>query len=168
MIYIGAGPPPPPETTSPNFVKGDQLSPLSGKAYSRGDDDYGDETEQERRKRLSSGKFKQDGGVLGRLGFEAGSSEAKGKVQPQAVQPIGVESQEARQSDPDFLLTDPASAIQTDSTRTPAVEAEGRRSEELEILDSAEKKNKFWKPKARARRLSKARSDYEGDTRVGD
>lgn len=166
MIYIGA---PKTALTSPTSTLGraGPSSPLigtgfidapdTGKTGVKEEEEEEEEEEERRRKRLSMGKFKQEGGILGRLGFEE-TDTSNARLAGEEVEVIQVQP-----ADQDV----PASAVEQYETLLPAPEEpEGRASEEMELLGSADRKSRFWQGKGRARRSSKAASDFEDDARV--
>lgn len=128
----------------------------SGVEYREGMMDGEEEDELAKRKRLSSGKFKQDGGILGRLGFEGSDGVP--------VHPGSVDEEEGPSSD----LAEPAEiAAERYEALDPAPEEpDAPGGSGIEFLESAEKKNKFWIGRRRTRKASKSASDFEDDARV--
>ena len=166
MIYVGPTRVPPTLPTSASGMAGPS-SPLTRVGF--GDpgidvgDDYGlkgDGDAELNKKRLSSGQFRQDGGILGRLGFETND------VSELPVERDG--SEEPPRQDAAISQEPLAAAEKYEILATAPEEPEGRVSEEMELFESAEKKNKFWIGRRRSRRMSKATSDVEDDARVSD
>ena len=102
--------------------------------------------------RPSSDEYKQEGGILGRLNFESLSQRPAQEDGDQLHPWLGAASQDERAAERDSVI-----AVDKEEAEAP------RTSEEVEVLESAEKKSKFWRGKGRIRRMSKARSEIEDD-----
>ena len=114
---------------------------------------------EERAVKVSSGEFRQEGGILGRLGFEDDSV-------PKSRESLWIDTTPRRPSvdqAPTMYLQEPAHVTEPLTSEAAPEERSNRTSEEVEILESVEKKQKFWK---RPRRLSKAFSDAEDELQV--
>lgn len=129
--------------------------------------------------RVSSGEFEQEGGILGKLGFEGRVKSRENSWIDVRVSP-GVSPnlpKTEKEGTPNVFETPFKQAIAPksdgDSVPQGGVEDEGagyndgdlnkaRPSDEIEVLESAEKKQKFWKG-IRGRRASRAASDIEDE-----
>jgi len=126
--------------------------------------------------RVSSVEFEQEGGILGRLGFEGrvrsrDNSWIDVRVSPgvsphvegteREVMPNAFETPLVTASDDRADDGDPAQAGKENRGDEQNM-AGGRPSDEIEVLESAEKKQKFWKG-IRNRRQSRAASDIEDE-----
>ena len=122
-----------------------------------------------RQRRVSSGEWKQDGGILGRLNFEfAGEGEGDRVSSAEAVDaspPIGSLEKHGHENVEDVSLYGSVSSVvlvdnkNFSSGATEQNTGKGR-PEEVEQLASPYKA-RFWKGKARARRPSKTMSEVD-------
>ncbi|ODN92688.1 hypothetical protein L198_05482 [Cryptococcus wingfieldii CBS 7118] len=175
--YADFTPPPVPALSLPALgsKEGYQSSPLLNKTpSSTGDQEKG-------KSRTNSGVFKQDGGLLGKLNFERGDRERKVsnssfilKVEPE-LKP----SPPRRSSVPGTPSEEGESLVVIDSRdlspekdeKTPeskhplstSVMTHDSQQEEdpMEVLESAEKKHKFWKSKGKVNRHSRVMSESQ-------
>lgn len=130
--------------------------------------------------RPSSGIFKQDGGILGKLNFED-EGDRKRKMSNsswmkdvEGLESSGSLSERQNASISNFILPLESSPVVTSSSRaiTPdpnsnqrqplvSTTSGGSKWEEdpVEILESAEKKHRFWKGKGKSNRHSRVMSD---------
>jgi hypothetical protein len=160
MIYIGKS----------KLPVQEPISPGGGYALSSTEVDVHGKTEQDMgRTRLSSGDFKQAGGILGKLTFEDSSPQQPGAA---VSQDQNRRSSQDRDGDPGIWLLKVLSRNEASQGTDCVVmtekkeedDSEGKRSEEMEILESAEKKGRFWSGKPKARRVSQGgESDMEDD-----
>ncbi|ORX38543.1 hypothetical protein BD324DRAFT_607985 [Kockovaella imperatae] len=110
--------------------------------------------------RPRSQEYLQEGGILGRLNFEMGSSHL-GLDQTRAgglnswLTPLDQGSKE--HEDEAFVIVE-----------SPPAEPSSRPSDEVEVLDSGEKKQKFWKGIGRNRRSSGAQSELEEEGLIAE
>lgn len=139
-----------------------------------------------RKSKINSGEFKKEGGILGKLGFEREYGPVAAPLaSTQGPQPPAAPTEMKDEGYRDLLLpadqeeNDDSAVFETDvsidhneqedwatpldSSQAGMADAE---EEEVEVLESAEKKNRFWKGKRRMRRSSRAASDAEDDVRV--
>lgn len=109
-----------------------------------------------RKNRIPSGDFGQDGGILGRLGFEAETAQDKDQLWIDTTpRRPSVSVRKEVVEGAVFVDKEEGSALHTEENGV------GKMEEEVEVLESAEKKQKFWK--GRIRRASKAASDSEDE-----
>lgn len=137
--------------------------------------------------RPSSGIFKQDGGILGKLNFED-EGDRKRKMSNsswmkdvEGLESSGSPSERQNASISNFILPLESSPVVTSSSRaiTPDPNSNQRqplvsttsggskwKEDPVEILESAEKKHRFWKGKGKSNRHSRVMSDSFQQDRV--
>ncbi|KAK8854809.1 hypothetical protein IAR55_003548 [Kwoniella newhampshirensis] len=124
-----------------------------------------------RKQSISSGEFTREGGILGRLTFEDDDrltdSRRDAEPEPDEEHVMAVTGGKSYNStiiiDKEDLRSEKPLELSGSSVKSGGAQEE----EFMEVLESAEKKNKFWKGKGRARRLSKSASDHADIDRAG-
>ena len=111
---------------------------------------------------VHSGEFTQEGGILGKLGFEdlrlrTAQSRENSWIEVSPLRDMVGRDRRMSRDEGTVHVPQP-----DNGTNLPEDEVPVRKSEEMEVLESAEKKQKFWKG-PRLRRLSKASSDVDDE-----
>ncbi|WWD19043.1 hypothetical protein CI109_103501 [Kwoniella shandongensis] len=136
-----------------------------------------------RRRKVSSGEFKKEGGILGKLTFENPGLAIEippvtdglergvggGEADIEGSHPH-IDGHPHREEGNAIAMARPlvVEASTTSQQSQPTLNPESTQEEELvEVLESAEKKNKFWKGMGRARRHSRSTSDQVEVERSG-
>jgi hypothetical protein len=129
---------------------------------------------------VSSGEWKKEGGILGKLNFEL-DLDLDGALSPElpldpdtaasrnsslVIAEDGTKAEQPRPSQDRISVAGSSeSAVLVDRPNVSGQDAGEARGEEMEQLETPEKR-RFWKGKGRARRLSKAMSDLDAEARV--
>ena len=112
---------------------------------------------------VTSGEFKQEGGIIGRLAFESVFAPKSREASWLDASSSG--GGHVVVEDKDEVKDEGVMVDRDEGVGALEENGIGRSSEEVEVLES-EKKQRFWKGKGRTRTASKADSDVENDIPV--